>query len=136
MQLDGVATTASMGFRDFLSIWKMEDDPRFDEIDATLATRASIHLAMGGEEDQCGGGLVDVRAGVHATQLKLFGEQFDDGDADVEFRQFDRLASMQGTDVAVRAVTLHKYHAPGKEADRLGPRLGEDHERGRPPPAS
>ncbi len=117
MQLDGVATTGAtgMGLRDFLSIWKMEDDPRFDDLDAQLTTRASIHLAMGGEEDQCGGGLIDVRAGVHATQLKLYGEQFDDGDADLEFRQFDRLASMQGTDVTVRAMTLHKYHPQGKE---------------------
>jgi translocation and assembly module TamB len=115
MQLDGVATTSSMAFRDFLSIWKMEDDPRFAELDATLATRASIHLAMGGAEDQCGGGLIDVRADVHATGLNLFGEQFDDGDADVEFRQFDRLASMQGTEVNVSAMTLHKYHPKGKE---------------------
>jgi translocation and assembly module TamB len=115
MELDGVATTGAMGLRDFLAIWKMDDDPRFDDLDAQLATRASIHLAMGGAEDACGGGLVDVRAGVHATQLKLYGEQFDDGDADLEFRQFDRRASMQGTDVTVRALTLHKYHPQGKE---------------------
>ena len=115
MELDGVATTAAMGLRDFLSIWRMDDDPRFDDIDATLSTRASIHLAMGGPEDACGGGLVDVRAGVHATAIKLYGEQFDDGDADLEFRQFDRAAAMQGTDVVVRALTLHKYHPQGKE---------------------
>jgi translocation and assembly module TamB len=115
MELDGVATTAGMGLRDFLSIWKMDDDPRFDDLDALLATRASIHLAMGGPEDACGGGLVDVRAGVHATAIKLYGEQFDDGDADLEFRQFDRAASMMGTDVTVRAMTLHKYHPQGKE---------------------
>ncbi len=115
MELDGVATTSAMGLRDFLSIWKMDDDPRFDDIDAMLATRASIHLAMGGPEDACGGGLIDVRAGVHATALKLYGEQFDDGDADLEFRQFDRAASMLGTDLSVRALTLHKYHPAGKE---------------------
>ncbi len=115
MELDGVATTAAMGLRDFLSLWHMEDDPRFEDLDATLATRASIHLAMGGAEDVCGGGLIDVRAGLHATQLNLLGEQFDDGDADVEFRQFDRLASMQGTEVNIRAVTLHKYHPAGKD---------------------
>jgi translocation and assembly module TamB len=115
MELDGVATTSALGLRDFLSVWKMDDDPRFDDLDASLATRASIHLAMGGAEDVCGGGLIDVRAGVHATQLKLYGEQFDDGDADLEFRQFDRQASMQGTEVTVRALTLHKYHPQGKE---------------------
>jgi translocation and assembly module TamB len=115
LQLDGVATTAGMGLRDFLAIWRMDDDPRFADVDATLSTRASIHLALGGPEDTCGGGLVDVRAGVHATAIKLYGEQFDDGDADLEFRQFDRLAAMQGTDVSVRALTLHKYHPPGKE---------------------
>jgi translocation and assembly module TamB len=115
MQLDGVATSSAMQLRDFLGIWKLDDDPRFDDIDASLATRASIHLAMGGPEDSCGGGLVDVRAGVHVTAVKLYGEQFDDGDADLEFRQFDRTAAMQGADVNVRALTLHKYHPTGKE---------------------
>jgi translocation and assembly module TamB len=115
MELDGVATTTAMDLRDFLAIWKFEDDPRFQDLEATLATRASIHLAMGGPEDTCGGGLVDVRAGVHATKVKLYGEEFDDGDADLEFRQFDRAAGIAGSDVSVRALTLHKFHPPGKE---------------------
>ncbi len=61
------------------------------------------------------GGLVDVRAGVHASAIRLYGEQFDDGDGDLEFRQFDRRAGLEGADIGVRALTLHKYHPTGKE---------------------
>jgi translocation and assembly module TamB len=104
-----------LDLRDFLAIWKFEDDPRFQDLDASLAARASIHLAMGGPEDACGGGFVDVRAGVHATKLTLYGEAFDDGDVDLEFRQFDRAAGMPGSDVTLRALTLHKSHVAGKE---------------------
>jgi translocation and assembly module TamB len=115
MELDGVATSGGMGLRDFLSVFKLDDDPRFAELDATLATRASLRLVIGGPEDTCGGGMVDVRAGVHATGVNLWGERFDDGDVDLEFRQIDRLAGMLGTDVIVPALTLHKYHPQGKE---------------------
>jgi len=115
MELDGVAATSAMDLRDFLAIWKFDEDPRFEGLEASLASRASIHLAMGGPEDSCGGGFVDVRAGVHVTKVKLYGEEFDDGDADLEFRQFDRAAGMQGSDVNLRALTLHKSHAAGKE---------------------
>ncbi len=112
--MDGVAATTAMDLRDFLAIWKFDEDPRFDELEANVATRASIHLAMGGPEDICGGGFVDVRAGVHMTKIGIWGEQFDDGDVDLEFRQVDRLAGIQGSDVTVRAATLEKHHEPGK----------------------
>ena len=115
MQLDGVATTSGMGLRDFLSIWKMDDDPRFDDLDAMLATRASIHLAMGGPEDACGGGLIDVRAGVHATADQALRRAVRRRRRRPRVPPVRRAASMQGTDVTVRAMTLHKYHPHGKE---------------------
>jgi translocation and assembly module TamB len=113
--MDGVAATQGMDLRDFLALWHFEEDPRFDGLDATMATRASIHVAMGGPEDSCGGGYVDVRAGVHATKIGIWGETFDDGDLDIEFRQVDRLAGIEGSDVSVRAATLNKFHPPGKQ---------------------
>jgi translocation and assembly module TamB len=117
--MDAKVTSSNLGVRDFLGVFKMEDDPRFADIDGTLETNSTIHLALGGPEDTCGAGYLDVRANTHAEHLKLFGESFDDGDIDLGYRWTDRLAGLAGADIDVRALTLHKVHARGK-----GPVLG------------
>ncbi len=117
--MDARVTSSNLGIRDFLGVFKMEDDPRFAEIDGTLATHSAIHLALGGPEDTCGAGYLDVRANTHAERLKLFGESFDDGDLDLSYRWTDRLAGISGADIDLRALTLHKVRARGK-----GPVLG------------
>jgi translocation and assembly module TamB len=117
--MDAKVSTPNLGIRDFLAIFRMDDDPRFSDIDGTLRSEATLHLALGGKEDACGGGYLDVRATTHADQLKLFGESFDDGDADLSYRWSDRLAGLSGADVDLHALTLHKFHPHGK-----GPVLG------------
>jgi translocation and assembly module TamB len=117
--MDASVTSSNLGLRDFLGVLRMEDDPRFTEMDGTLATHSTIHLALGGPEDTCGAGYLDVRANTHAEHLKLFGESFNDGDVDLTYRSTDRLAGLAGADVDLRALTLHKVHARGK-----GPVLG------------
>jgi translocation and assembly module TamB len=117
--MDAKVVSQNLGLRDFFGIFRMDDDPRFAEIDGTLETKASLHLSLGGKEDVCGGGYLDVRATTHADQLKLYGETFDDGDAELSYRWTDRLAGLDGADVDLRALTLHKVHPHGK-----GPVLG------------
>ena len=113
LHMDALATSTALGLRDFLAIWKMDDDPRFTEMDGSIATHANIHVALGGPEDQCGEGFVDVRATAHVRDVKLFGETFEDGDLDLEYKWSDRAAGLEGADVEVRAITLHKAHPAG-----------------------
>jgi translocation and assembly module TamB len=122
MTMDAQVASGGLNVRDFLSIWKMDDDPRLSELDGALALRGSVHVALGGPEDVCGDGLFDVRATTHATNLTLFGEEFDDGDADLEYRWVDRLAGVEGAEIDVRSINLHKGHAAG--GDALGSVLG------------
>jgi translocation and assembly module TamB len=117
--MDAKVASENLGLRDFFGVFKMDDDPRFTDIDGTLKAEASLHLSLGGKEDICGGGYLDVRATTHADQLKLYGETFDDGDAELSYRWTDRLAGLDGADVDLRALTLHKVHPHGK-----GPVLG------------
>ncbi len=113
LHMDAVATSTALGVRDFLAIWKMEEDPRFTEIDGSIATHANLHIALGGPEDTCGLGFIDVRATAHVRDVKLFGESFEDGDLDLEYKWTDRGAGLEGADVDIRAVTLHKAHPVG-----------------------
>jgi translocation and assembly module TamB len=117
--MDAKVSSQNLGVRDFFGVFRMDDDPRFTEIDGTLQTQATLHLALGGPEDVCGAGFLDVRATTHADGLKLYGETFDDGDADLSYRWTDRLAGLDGADLDLRALTLHKVHPHGK-----GPVLG------------
>ncbi len=117
--MDAKVASQNLGIRDFLGVFRLDDDPRFTEIDGTLQTQATMRLALGGPDDVCGAGFIDVRATTHADQLKLYGESFDDGDADLSYRWTDRLAGLDGADLDLRALTLHKVHPHGK-----GPVLG------------
>jgi translocation and assembly module TamB len=117
--MEAKVVSQNLGLRDFFGIFRMDDDPRFADIDGTLEAQAAVHLSLGGKEDVCGGGYLDVRATTHADQLKLYGESFDDGDAELSYRWTDRLAGLDGADVDLRALTLHKVHPHGR-----GPVLG------------
>ncbi len=108
MKMDAQFGSTALGLRDFLAIWRMEEDPRFLDLDASLATHGRLHVALGGPEDICGNGFFDVHATAHATGVDLYGELFDEGDADFEYRWTDRLAGIDGADIDIGAFTLHK----------------------------
>ncbi len=122
MEMDAQIESSGLGMRDFFSVFKLDDDPRFADIDGTLVPRATLHIALGGPEDACGDGFFDVRATAHATDVKLYGETFDDGDVDLDYRWKDRLAGLAGADIDIRALTLHKVHPANGQA--LGALLG------------
>jgi len=122
MTLDAQATSKNLHVRDFLSIFKLDDDPRFAEIDGKLETSARIHLALGGPEDACKGGYVDVTATTVGHDLNLLGEKFDEGVADLDYRWSDRLAGIHGVEIDVRSMSLAKVKREGKAA--IGSILG------------
>jgi translocation and assembly module TamB len=114
MRLDGQVSSKSLNVRDFFSMFHLDEDPRFLEIDGTLETNARLHLALGGPEDVCNGGYLTVAASTNARDLNLLGEKFDEGHADFEYRWIDRLAGIDGAEIDVRSLSLTKVKKEGR----------------------
>lgn len=128
MRLDGQVSSKGLNVRDFFSMFRLDEDPRFAEIDGDLETTARIHLALGGPEDVCKGGFLSVTASTNARGLNLLGERFDEGHADFEYRWVDRLAGIDGAEIDVRSLSLTKVrkesHGPDGARSRGGERVG------------
>ena len=123
--VNAVGQSAGFGLRDLLSMFALEDDPRYAGIDAKIATRATVHVGVGGEEDKCGSGFLSVDAKSHLTDVSLYGEHFKQGDADVSMRWYDRLQGIAGADVDLRSFVLAKEQPPaGTRAGATGTVLG------------
>ena len=116
MRLDGQVSSKNLNVRDFFSLFHLDEDPRFAEIDGNLETNARIHLALGGPEDVCKGGFLTVTAKANARDLNLLGEKFDEGHADFEYRWVDRLAGIDGAEIDVRSLSLTKVKKAGRGA--------------------
>lgn len=109
VEVDALAFTPGFQLADFLSMFNLDKDPRFLGYAATVATKAAtVHVAMGGPEDACGGGFIDVRSKLHVTNVDLLGEKFESGDADLELAWHDREAGFVGADLDVRSFVLNK----------------------------
>lgn len=122
MRMDAQIVSKKLDVRDFFNVFKLDEDPRFTEIEGTLETNARMHLALGGPEDQCKGGYLDVQASVNAHQLNLLGEKFDEGHADLEYRWLDQQAGLEGAEIDVRSLSLAKVKKEGRAP--LGSVLG------------
>jgi translocation and assembly module TamB len=105
---DADVASDRFGLRDLLSIFHLEEDPRFSEIDGRVGTTAQLHLALGGTEDKCGGGYLSVRAAARVTDANLYGEKFEDGNVDFDLHWFDMDAGLAGADLDVDSFVLHK----------------------------
>jgi translocation and assembly module TamB len=123
--VDAVGSSGAFGLRDLLSMFALEEDPRFDGIDGKFAARTDVHVSLGGPEDACGAGYVDVAAKGHLTDVLLYGERFARGDADVSLKWYDRQRGIAGADVDVRSFVLDKVQrALGARAGATGTVLG------------
>jgi translocation and assembly module TamB len=110
--VDAVGSSSALGLRDLLSMFGLEEDPRFDGLDGKVAARSDVHVSLGGPEDACGGGYIDVAAKGHLTDVLLYGERFAKGDADVSLKWYDRQHGIAGADVDVPSFVLDKLEPP------------------------
>jgi translocation and assembly module TamB len=123
--VDAVGTSGGFGLRDVLSMFALDQDPRYDGLDARIATRADVHVALGGPEDKCGSGYIAIDAKGHLTGVGLYGERFAQGDADMSMRWYDRDAGIAGADLDVRSFVLSKVQpATGTRPVAVGTVLG------------
>ncbi|MDP8998635.1 MAG: hypothetical protein M3O46_00810, partial [Myxococcota bacterium] len=123
--VDAVGSSGALGLRDLLSMFALDEDPRFDNLDAAIATRADVHVALGGPEDKCGSGYLGLDAKAHLTRVLAYGERFAQGDADVSLHWFDRQQGIAGASIDVRSFVLAKIQPPtGTRAGATGTLLG------------
>jgi translocation and assembly module TamB len=123
--VDAVGYSGAFVLRDLLSMFALDDDPRFEGLDAGFMTRAAVHVALGGPEDVCGDGYVSVDTKAHLSNVLVYGERFAQGDADVSLRWYDRQQGIAGADVDVRSFVLDKIQPPtGTRAGAAGTVLG------------
>jgi translocation and assembly module TamB len=123
--VDAVGSSPGFGLRDLLSMFSLEDDPRFTDLDARMATTANVHVALGGPEDACGGGYLDVATKGHLTDVAIYGERFAQGDADVALHWYDRQRGIAGAEMDVRSFVLDKVQPPkGARPGQTGTVLG------------
>jgi translocation and assembly module TamB len=120
LAMDAVVTSPSFDARDFFALWHMEDDPRFAEIEGTFSTRSNVHVALGGPQDRCGSGFVDVDAHARVSDVTLFGEHFETGELDLDYEWADRLAGLYGARVDVHSFNLRKLRKNGQGGSLLG----------------
>jgi translocation and assembly module TamB len=123
--VDAVGSSAGLGLRDLLSMFALDQDPRYQGLDARIATRAEVHVALGGPEDRCGSGFIGIDAKGHLSDIGLYGEHFAQGDADLSMRWYDRAAGIVGADLDVSSFVLSKTPAgTGTRPVAIGTVLG------------
>jgi translocation and assembly module TamB len=124
-RVDAEGASDALGLRDMLSMFGLDEDPRFDDLDASMGLRANVHVAAGGPEDACGSGYVAVDAKTHLKNVAIYGEHFAQGDADVTLRWYDRDRGIAGAEVDVSSFVLDKVLPPsGTRARATGTILG------------
>jgi translocation and assembly module TamB len=106
--VDATARSEALDIRDFLAMWKMETDPRFERIKALTSVNARVHYALGGAEDACGGGHLQVDGGLEVRSAELFGESYDGGASEFALDWIDRDAGTLGFSLDVPSIVVNK----------------------------
>ena len=106
--VDAKLKSPAFDLRDFLGIWRFDEDQRWEDLAGETAVDASLHYALGGKEDACNSGLLVTKGKVSFKRLELFGERYDSGDADYRLRWFDRDAGYHGIELSLPNLALKK----------------------------
>ncbi|MBK6520409.1 MAG: translocation/assembly module TamB domain-containing protein [Polyangiaceae bacterium] len=91
---------------DFFEVFELDQDPRFKQLTGTAIGAAKVHYVVGGAEDRCGGGLIDVRTKMQLDRPELFGEAFERGSIDVHYKWDDSAAGAEGMEIDIASATI------------------------------
>jgi translocation and assembly module TamB len=94
--------------RDFLSLFSLDRDPRWQELAGTAQAQAELRYVFGGPEDRCGSGDLRVGGEVGLSRLELFGERYHSGRTAFTFHWFDPGASFLGFELKLPNFRLSK----------------------------
>ncbi len=108
VEFSGVVESPNFVIREFFDIFRFDEDPRFDEIEGRGTASAQVRYLLGGPEDTCEGGRLQVSGTTDLAELSLFGENFDDAEGDFDFEWFDMKAGSRGMRLLVPSVALSK----------------------------
>lgn len=97
-----------VGLRDALATFHLDEDPRFDGFDASLALTADLRVDIGGAGDTCGGGAITVHLDAKADDVWAFEEHFDRGALGLDLEWTDRAAGLSGAKLRVSSFRLEK----------------------------
>ncbi|HYO93561.1 MAG TPA: translocation/assembly module TamB domain-containing protein [Polyangiaceae bacterium] len=98
----------ALDFRDFFAMWHFDEDPRFDAVAGRSAVDARIRYVLGGPEDHCRGGVLQIAGELNAHDLMLFDEHFDGGRSKFGLVWDDRDAAYRGMLLEVPELSLQK----------------------------
>ncbi|HTV23166.1 MAG TPA: translocation/assembly module TamB domain-containing protein [Polyangiaceae bacterium] len=97
-----------MDLRDFFAMWHFDEDPRWDSISGKGGFDGRVSYVLGGKDDRCQAGNLDVRGNMSLSTLAMFDERYSDGKGSFHFNWFDPEGSYLGMQVDVPRLTLRK----------------------------
>ncbi len=122
--VDGDAEASALSVRDFLAMWRYENDPRYTELAGIVSTQVHVHVVLGGAEDRCGDGVIEVGGNASVTHGAIFGELFDEAEASFGLKLFDQSAGINGFDLDISSIQLRQRAGTADRA-ALGLIIGE-----------
>ncbi|HTM46202.1 MAG TPA: translocation/assembly module TamB domain-containing protein [Polyangiaceae bacterium] len=97
-----------MDLRDFFSMWHFDEDPRWNEVSGVTQTQAAVRYVLGGKQDPCKGGNLQVNGTANFTSLDVFGEHYDQGGSRFSFNWLDPDAGHLGFKLDLPSLLLAK----------------------------
>lgn len=108
VRLTGMVSSQAMDLRDFLALWKFENDPRWTHLKGKGAMQARVDYVFGGPNDRCGHGSLRVVGSTDMAWMEAFDEHYDGGLAEFDFRWEDIEASYYGFSLDIPSFSLKK----------------------------
>ena len=94
--------------RDFFAMWHFDEDPRWDSVHGKGALDGRLSYVLGGKDDRCKGGNLELRGTMSLATLGMFDETYSEARGSFDFNWFDIDASYLGMQLDVPRLTLKK----------------------------
>jgi len=106
--VDAHVTSGQLNVPDFLAMWNLSEDPRYQMIGGAAKVDAHVSYELGGPRDPCGTGRLKVAGRGDFLKVQLLGENYDGGSAQFTLDWLDRDAAFQGFTLDIPSISLDK----------------------------